>query len=59
MKELIREEGGIRAVTPGKWVSKKDGNVDGSDSRVLKWEDGRKRVQVKDPSCDEGSVMVK
>lgn len=50
LKELIREAGEMRAVTPGKWVSKKVGMVEGSVSSVERCEEGRKRVHVKEPS---------
>lgn len=46
----MRFEGEIREVTPGKWVSKNEGSDEGLFSRVAKWADGRKSVQVKDPS---------
>lgn len=50
MKEAIREEGGMWDVTPGKCVSKKVGRVVGEAERVVKCEEGRKRVHVKEPS---------
>jgi hypothetical protein len=50
LKDEIRSEGGIREVTPGKWVSKNEGREEGLFSRSEKWADGRKSVQVKDPS---------
>lgn len=50
LKEWIREVGGMRVVTPGKWVLKKVGMVEGSFSRVVRCEEGRKRVHVKEPS---------
>ena len=50
LKELIREVGWMRVVTPGKWVSKKVGMVEGSVSRVERCEEGRKSVHVKEPS---------
>ena len=50
MKEWIREVGGMRVVTPGKWVLKKVEMVEGSFSRVVRCEEGRKRVHVKEPS---------
>jgi hypothetical protein len=52
-KEAIRSEGGIRAVTPGKCLSKKGGmrEPEGSDSRCSYRAAGAKRVQVKEPSC--------
>jgi hypothetical protein len=40
----------MREVTPGKLVSKKDGIELGSFSSVAKLWDGRKSVQVKEPS---------
>jgi hypothetical protein len=51
LKEEMRSEGGMNEVTPGKWMSKNEGSSEGRSSRVAKWEDGRKSVQVKDPSC--------
>ena len=51
VNDWMRLVGRIRFVTPGKWVLKKEGTVLGSDSRVEKCEEGRKRVHVKDPSC--------
>lgn len=51
MNDWMRAVGGIRDVTPGKWVLKKDGTEPGCDSRREKCEEGRKRVHVKDPSC--------
>jgi hypothetical protein len=50
LKEEMRFSGDIREVTPGKRSSKNAGNDVGSLSRVAKWPDGKKRVQVKDPS---------
>ncbi len=50
-KEEMSVCGEIRLVTPGKWVSKKAGTVEGLHSRVEMWAEGRKRVHVKDPSC--------
>ena len=50
VKEEIREEGLMKDVTPGKCVSKKEGRECGSDSRMEKCEEGRKRVHVKEPS---------
>ena len=50
MKEETRSEGGMREVTPGKLVSKNTGTVWGFSSRVVKCLEGRKSVQVKDPS---------
>jgi len=47
----MRSGGGMRVVTPGKWVLKKSGMEEGSDSRVEKWDEGMKSVQVKEPSC--------
>ena len=51
MKEAMRLEGWMRDVTPGKWVLKNVGTELQSFSRVVKCEDGRKSVQVKEPSC--------
>ena len=50
VKELIRSSGLMSEVTPGKLVSKKEGTELGSFSRVAKCPDGRKSVQVNDPS---------
>jgi hypothetical protein len=50
MKDVMRSGGGMRDVTPGKWVLKKDGTELGSFSRFEKCEDGRKSVQVNEPS---------
>ncbi len=50
VNEEISSVGGMMDVTPGKLVSKKVGRDEGSDSRVLKREEGRKRVHVKEPS---------
>jgi hypothetical protein len=49
-KDEMRFSGDIRGVTPGKRSSKNAGSDAGSFSRVTKWLDGKKRVQVKDPS---------
>lgn len=49
MKEWMSRGSGIKSVTPGKWVLKKSGSLEGSSSRVVKWEDGRKRVHVNEP----------
>ena len=46
----MRSEGWMKDVTPGKLASKKLGRDDGSFSRVVKCEDGRKRVHVNEPS---------
>jgi hypothetical protein len=51
VNDWMRLVGGIRDVTPGKWVLKKVGTLLGSGSRREKCEEGRKRVHVKDPSC--------
>lgn len=50
MKEVMSECSGMRDVTPGKWVLKNERRDEGSFSRVVKWEEGRKRVHVKEPS---------
>ncbi len=50
LKEEMRDGGGMREVTPGKWVSKKRGRSLGSASRAEKNAEGRKSVQVKEPS---------
>jgi hypothetical protein len=50
MNEAIRLLGSMRDVTPGKWELKKDGTELGSFSRVVKWAEGRKSVQVNEPS---------
>lgn len=50
MNEEMRSEGWMRDVTPGKLALKKDGTEFGSFSRLLKCEDGRNSVQVKEPS---------
>ena len=52
-KEERRSAGGMRAVTPGKWVSKNWAILRGEDwdaSRVEKTEAGAKRVHVNEPS---------
>lgn len=41
-------------VTPGKYLSKNSGTALGSFSSVAKYEEGRKRVQVNDPSYLSG-----
>ena len=51
VKEAMRSEGGMREVTPGKLMSKKDGTEVGSSSSRAKCDEGRKSVQVKEPSC--------
>lgn len=56
LKLAMRAEGGMKDVTPGKWVLKNSGMVSGLDSRVEKCEEGRKSVQVKEPSR-EGMAM--
>lgn len=51
MKESISEDGGIRSVTPGKWVSKNWGrSVEGDVERWEKCAEGRKSVHVNEPS---------
>jgi hypothetical protein len=50
VKEVIKSEGEMREVTPGKWVLKKVGMVDGVAARLEKREEGMKSVQVKEPS---------
>ena len=50
MKEVMRSEGWMREVTPGKLVLKKDGTELGSFSRAMKCVDGRKSVHVNEPS---------
>lgn len=50
MNDEIRSDGEIREVTPGKFMSKKLGTDMGSSSSMLKCLEGKKSVQVKDPS---------
>jgi len=58
VNDWMRLVGGIRYVTPGKWVLKKVGTLLGSDSRREKCEEGRKRVHVKDPFCSLLAVVI-
>lgn len=46
----MSDKGWMREVTPGKWVLKKKRMELGSFSKSVKCAEGRKRVQVKDPS---------
>jgi hypothetical protein len=50
VNEVIREEGEMSVVTPGKWVLKNSGTEEGVWERVVKFEEGMKSVQVKEPS---------
>ena len=51
LKDEMRFPGGMRVVTPGKWALKNAGSDSGSLSSMVKWEEGKKRVQVNEPSC--------
>ncbi len=50
LKDEMRFPGVIRVVTPGKRLSKNVGSDAGSFSSVAKWDDGKKSVQVNEPS---------
>jgi hypothetical protein len=51
VKEAPREVGLMRVVTPRKRVLKNSRTELGFLERVLKFEEGMKTVQVKEPSC--------
>ena len=46
----MRESGGMRAVTPGKCLSKNSGRREVLFSKQVKCDEGRKSVHVKEPS---------
>lgn len=50
IKEEMSAGDGMRAVTPGKWRSKKSGREVGSSSREVNCAEGMNRVHVNDPS---------